>query len=206
MSTNDSRLERRAVPLSMALLMALPLAAADPFAALHDRLEAQVEAVLSRPPRPEPAPAGDVLPEPSVLPEQLLWNVARVESGLNPNALSPKGARGMWQFMPGTARRFGLRVDAEVDERLNPARSGAAAARYLNHLHGLFGDWKLALAGYNAGEGRVRQAVERGRTRDFEELSRRRLLPEETRLYVPKVLSGLQPPGPQILIAPTSVN
>jgi membrane-bound lytic murein transglycosylase D len=96
----------------------------------------------------------------------------------------------MFQLMPATARRFGLRVDAAVDERADARRSGAAAARYLNFLHGLFGDWKLALAAYNAGENRVIAAIQKAGSRNFQEISRRRLLPEETRLYVPKVIRG----------------
>ena len=96
----------------------------------------------------------------------------------------------MFQLMPDTARRFGLRVDHTVDERLNPGRSAFAAAHYLNLLHSMFGDWRLALAAYNAGENRVHDAIRVGGTRDFSELSRRRLLPEETRFYVPRVLAG----------------
>jgi membrane-bound lytic murein transglycosylase D len=119
-----------------------------------------------------------------------LWEVARVESGFNRFALSSKGARGMFQFMPDTARRFGLRVDGRVDERLDAGKSSVAAARYLNFLHGMFGDWKLALAAYNAGENRVLDAIEKAGSRDFFEISRRGLLPDETRQYVPKVLGG----------------
>jgi hypothetical protein len=114
--------------------------------------------------------------------------VAGVESGFNPQAVSPKGARGAWQLMPATAERFGLRVDGLVDERTHPQRSTRVAARYLRELYEQFGDWLLALAAYNAGEGRVAKAVERGGTRDFWQLAQQRLLPEETRRYVPAVL------------------
>ncbi len=117
--------------------------------------------------------------------------VAEVESGFDLLALSPKGARGPWQLMPATAERFGLRVDGLVDERIHPERSTRAAARYLRELYAHFGDWLLALAAYNAGEQRVADAIERGGTRDFWQLAQRRLLPEETRRYVPAVL-GLQ--------------
>jgi membrane-bound lytic murein transglycosylase B len=116
--------------------------------------------------------------------------VAGVESGFNPLAISPKGARGAWQLMPATAERFGLRVDGNVDERTHPQRSTRAAARYLHELHEQFGDWLLALAAYNAGEGRVAKAVERGGTRDFWQLAQQRLLPEETRRYVPALLNA----------------
>ena len=122
-----------------------------------------------------------------------LWQVARIESSGNPFALSPKGARGLFQLMPATARRFGLRVDSRIDQRLDPQLSTVAATRYLSSLHALFGDWKLALAAYNAGEGRVLDAIRQSRSRDFFWVSR--FLPEETRLYVPKVLA-----------APNSVN
>lgn len=185
----------------LALLLAGLAQASDPFVALHQDLERQADETLTRAhaprpfqvrwakphvfqvrwakPRPAPAPASPYL-----------WQVARVESGFNPTALSPKGARGMFQLMPGTARRFGLRVDGAVDERVDPGRSGVAVARYLTFLHGLFGDWSLALAAYNAGENRVLGAIERAGTRDFFEISRRGLLPDETRQYVPKVLRG----------------
>ena len=115
--------------------------------------------------------------------------VAEVESGFNPLALSPKGARGPWQLMPATAQRFGLRVNERTDERIHPERSTRAAARYLRELYAQFGDWLLALAAYNAGEQRVSTAIARGGTRDFWQLAQRRLLPEETRRYVPAVLN-----------------
>ena len=118
-----------------------------------------------------------------------LVSVAFVESGFNPYALSPKGARGIWQFIPSTARRYGLAVRAGVDDRTHPERSTKAAARYLRDLYAQFGDWKLALAAYNAGEARVWRAIRKSGTRDFEEISRLRLLPAETRAYVPSVLA-----------------
>ncbi|MBL8229798.1 MAG: lytic transglycosylase domain-containing protein [Bryobacterales bacterium] len=109
--------------------------------------------------------------------------VAKVESALDPQARSPKGALGMWQLMPATARQFGL---AEAD-RTDPVRSTVAAARLLRYLYSRFDDWRLALAAYNAGEGAVDRAIRRARSRDFAEIARRRLLPEETLEYVPKV-------------------
>jgi membrane-bound lytic murein transglycosylase D len=141
----------------------------------------------------------------------LLWNVARVESGFQARALSPKGALGMWQFMPETARQFGLRVGDDADDRLDPELSARAATRYLGYLHGLFGDWKLALAGYNAGEQRVQRAIEQTGTRDFDELARRGALPRETQRYVPKVMAGVPVEAPvsqvpQVLIAPIKAN
>jgi len=116
--------------------------------------------------------------------------VALVESAGQRSALSPSGARGLWQFMPRTARRYGLQVTARTDERLDVEKSSRAAARHLRELHELFGDWSLALAAYNAGDGAVQKAVRRGRTKDFARLSELRLLPAETRAYVPAVLAA----------------
>jgi soluble lytic murein transglycosylase-like protein len=122
------------------------------------------------------------------LPAELLA-VAMVESGLNPLALSPKGARGIWQFMPETAERYGLLVRPDADHRIHPEQSTRAAARYLRDLYQQFGDWKLALAAYNTGEGSVQQIIERTGIRNFDEMARRGLLPLETRKYVPAVLA-----------------
>ncbi len=121
------------------------------------------------------------------VPEQLLV-IAEVESAFNPRALSPKGARGLWQFMPETARRYGLRVDRHVDERLHVARSTRAAARYLHDLYLLFGDWQLALAAYNAGESRVAAAIDQSGSRSFAQTST--LLPAETQVYASRVLGS----------------
>jgi len=121
--------------------------------------------------------------------------VALVESGGQPNALSAKGARGIWQFMPDTARRYGLIVSPERDERLDVQRSTRAAARYLRDLYGQFGDWQLTFAAYNAGEDLVQRAIERSGTRDFRLLSSGRSLPLETRRYVPAVINAMQSMG-----------
>jgi soluble lytic murein transglycosylase-like protein len=121
--------------------------------------------------------------------------VLLVESAGNPLALSPKGARGLWQFMPETARRYGLRVDGERDERLDLVLSTRAAARYLRDLYRRFGDWPLALAAYNAGAVQVERAVARAGEADFWRLSAQRLLPQETRAYVPAVLGAMALPG-----------
>lgn len=123
------------------------------------------------------------------LPSELLA-VAWVESGFNPFAESPKGARGLWQLMPETARRFGLDPDARFDERIDPARSTGAAVRYLKELYERFGDWPLALAAYNAGEGRIQKALTVSPKSDFWTLAELRLIPEETRQYVPSVLAA----------------
>ena len=115
--------------------------------------------------------------------------VVLVESGGLPTALSPKGARGVWQFMPDTARRYGLVVSAATDERLDIAKSTRAAARYLRDLHQQFGDWQLAFAAYNAGERAVDRALTRVGQRDFAAIAN--TLPQETRDYVPAVLQAV---------------
>lgn len=122
------------------------------------------------------------------LPPELLA-VAMVESGFNPLALSPKGARGIWQLMPTTAAAYGLNVGPSEDHRTHPERSTRAAARYLRDLYARFGDWRLALAAYNWGEGRVQRALAKTGARDFDELVQRARLPLETRQYVPAVMT-----------------
>ena len=117
--------------------------------------------------------------------------IVLVESGGQSTALSAKGARGLWQFMPDTARRYGLIVTASLDERLDPYKSTRAAARYLRDLYTQFGDWPLALAAYNAGEDTVQRAIERTSTRDFSLIARMGILPLETRSYVPAVLNAI---------------
>jgi membrane-bound lytic murein transglycosylase D len=113
-----------------------------------------------------------------------------VESAGRSTAVSPRGARGVWQLMPDTARRYGLNVGANIDERLDVVKSTRAAAHYLYDLHAQFGSWRLALAAYNAGEGAVQHARDRAGAGDFLRLSS--LLPTETRNYVPAVWSAVQ--------------
>lgn len=125
------------------------------------------------------------------VPEWLL-GVGFVESTYNTGAHSPKEAHGIWQFIPGTGDRYGLKRTAWTDERGNPEKSTRAAARYLRDLHALFGDWQLALAAYNWGEGRVAKLVRRTGIRDFWALADRGLMPQETINYVPSVLAASQ--------------
>ena len=121
--------------------------------------------------------------------------VVLVESGARADALSPKGARGLWQLMPDTARRYGLRVDDIQDDRLDLFKATDAAARYLHDLYVQFGDWKLALAAYNTGEANVGAAILKAHTQDFDQLTRLGMLPHETRNYVPRVLAAAQSIG-----------
>ncbi len=111
-----------------------------------------------------------------------------MESSINLKARSPVGAYGPFQFMPATAERFGLRVGF-LDERDDPRKSAEAAASYLSILHQQFDSWPLALAAYNAGEGRVGRAMKVSGATTFEQVSPH--LPTETRMYVPKVLATI---------------
>jgi membrane-bound lytic murein transglycosylase D len=118
--------------------------------------------------------------------------VPLVESAFKTNALSKAKARGMWQFMRGTALENGLEHDWYIDERSDPEKATRAAAKYLKTLHKMFGDWHLALASYNGGPGRVQRAMKRSGKDDFWTLSStKRFLPRETRDYVPLILAAV---------------
>ncbi len=114
-----------------------------------------------------------------------------IESAYMPTLTSRVGAHGIWQFMPDTAREYGLRVDWWVDERADPQLSTRAAAKYLKDLHRMFGDWSLALAAYNCGPGRVRRTLTEAGVSSFWELLDAGLLPKETRGYVPTFYATL---------------
>jgi peptidoglycan lytic transglycosylase D len=114
-----------------------------------------------------------------------LSGMVQVESGVQTFALSPRGARGLWQLIPDTARRYGLTVTTQRDERLDTYKSTRAAAGYLRALYAQFGDWSLVFAAYNAGEQTIQRAIDRSGTTDFFQLNR--LLSAETRSYVPAV-------------------
>ncbi|HEX2853263.1 MAG TPA: lytic transglycosylase domain-containing protein [Opitutaceae bacterium] len=139
--------------------------------------------------RPLPARASELMPRLRAafvaegVPAELAW-LAEAESTLNPTARNPAGAKGLFQLMPETAQSLGLDTFLP-DERTDPDKSARAAARYLKALHGKFGSWPLALAAYNAGEGRVRRALAARGAKDFAGIAS--ALPAETRMYVPKV-------------------
>jgi hypothetical protein len=131
------------------------------------------------------------------LPEDLAY-VSMLESGFNTRALSHCGARGLWQFMPETGRRYGLRIDKDVDDRLDPEKSTYASAKYFKELIGIFGgksSLMLAMAAYNAGEGRIVGALRKidnpMRNRDFWYIYRMGYLAEETNEYIPRVIALL---------------
>jgi membrane-bound lytic murein transglycosylase D len=119
--------------------------------------------------------------------------VPLVESAFKPNALSRVKAKGVWQFMTGTAKENGLRHDWYIDERSDVEKATVAAAKYLRTLNRIFdGDWHLALASYNGGPGRMQRAIKRVGIDDFWKLSEKpRVLPRETREYVPMILAAI---------------
>jgi membrane-bound lytic murein transglycosylase D len=113
-----------------------------------------------------------------------------IESAMNPRATSRVGAKGMWQFMYGTAKQYGLHIDSFVDERMDPVKSAEAAVQFLQDAYEIFGDWNLAIASYNCGAGNVNKAIRRaGGKRDFWSIWP--YLPRETRGYVPAFVGAL---------------
>jgi len=123
------------------------------------------------------------------VPEELI-NVALLESKFDPTAKSPAGAKGMWQFMKGTAKIYGLEVGMFEDQRKDPVLSTLAAARHLKDLYGQFRDWYLALAAYNAGPASIDKAMKRARAEDFWQLVRTNSLNSETAAFVPKFIAS----------------
>jgi membrane-bound lytic murein transglycosylase D len=123
------------------------------------------------------------------VPTDLIW-LAQVESGWNPYAYSSAAAKGIWQFIPSTGARFGLEQNYWLDERSSPEKSTRAAARYLKWLSNRYrGDWMLALAAYNTGEGNIDSAISRSGSRDFWRIHRGGYIVQETRNYVPAILA-----------------
>ncbi|GAB3217499.1 transglycosylase SLT domain-containing protein [Algoriphagus aestuariicola] len=118
------------------------------------------------------------------MPEEIEY-LSIVESGLDPQIKSRVGAMGLWQFMPATGRMYGMNVNMDIDDRMDPELSTEAAAKYLKSLYRMFGDWEVALAAYNCGPGNVRKAIRRsGGKKTFWGIYN--YLPKETRSYVPQ--------------------
>jgi hypothetical protein len=124
----------------------------------------------------------------SNIPEDLIY-ISIIESGFKTHTVSRADAAGPWQFVPVTARQYGLRIDHWIDERRDPVKSTRAAAEHLKDLHRRFGSWPLALASYNAGSDKVQRAVRESRSKDFWNLHASGSLPRETRDYVPKYMA-----------------
>lgn len=115
--------------------------------------------------------------------------MALIESGFRPDPTSHAGAKGLWQFIPGTARQYGLIVANGVDERTDPVKSTRAAARYLTYLYHKFNDWPLAVAAYNCGEGRVERLLKKENVATYWDLVEKSALPLETQRYVPSIIA-----------------
>lgn len=145
-------------------------------------------------PRPWPKGADKIVPQLKKIfleervPAELVW-VGEVESGFDRRAESPAGAVGMYQLMPDTAKSLGLSL-WPFDQRKQTEPAARAAAKYLRYLHGKFGDWRLALAAYNCGEGNLRRLMQKHRADSFSAISPR--LPAETQMYVPKIEAIIQ--------------
>lgn len=123
------------------------------------------------------------------MPEDLAF-LPLVESGFNLHARSRKKAVGPWQFIASTARLYGLKINSWVDERKDPVKSTIAAAEYLNNLYDMFGSWSLAMAAYNAGEGKILRALRRSKIDDFWPLLTTRHIVRETKDYVPRFIAA----------------
>ena len=123
------------------------------------------------------------------VPEDIVF-LSLIESGFNPYAYSVARAAGPWQFISATAKRYGLVIDWWRDERRDPVKSTAAAANYLSDLYEMFGSWNLAMAAYNAGEGRIMKALKRSKSDDYWPLLNTRHIKSETKNYVPRFIAA----------------
>jgi membrane-bound lytic murein transglycosylase D len=123
------------------------------------------------------------------IPEDMVF-LPLIESGFNPNAYSPAKAAGYWQFIASTAKRYGLQINWWRDERRDPVKSTVAAANYLKDLYEIFGSWNLAMAAYNAGEGKIIRALKRTKADDYWSLLPTNQIKRETKDYVPKFIAA----------------
>ncbi len=123
------------------------------------------------------------------IPEDIAF-LPLIESGFNPNAYSVARAVGPWQFIASTGRRYGLKIDWWTDERKDPVKSTEAAADYLKDLYEMFGSWNLAMAAYNAGEGKILKALNRSKSDDYWALLSTRYIRNETKEYVPRFIAA----------------
>lgn len=130
----------------------------------------------------------EILKEEGV-PEEIAY-LPLIESGFNPFARSRAKAVGMWQFIAGTAKRYGLKVNNWVDERRDPVKSTRAAARYLKDLYEMFGSWSLAMAAYNAGENKIQKAINRHGSDDYWDIAQTKYIKRETKEYVPRFIAA----------------
>ena len=123
------------------------------------------------------------------VPENIVF-LSLIESGFSPYAYSVANAAGPWQFIASTAKRYGLEINWWKDERRDPVKSTFAAADYLKDLYGMFGSWNLAMAAYNAGEGRIQKAMKRSNADNYWELLGTKHIRPETKDYVPKFIAA----------------
>ncbi len=123
------------------------------------------------------------------VPEDMVF-LSLIESGFNPYAYSIARAAGPWQFIASTGKRYGLEINWWKDERRDPIKSTAAAADYLKDLYGMFGSWNLAMAAYNAGEGKILRAMKKSKTDDYWDLLGTKHIKTETKEYVPKFIAA----------------
>lgn len=123
------------------------------------------------------------------VPEDIVF-LSLIESGFNPYAYSIAKAAGPWQFISSTAKRYGLEINWWKDERRDPVKSTMAAADYLKDLHGMFGSWSLAMAAYNAGEGKIMRAIKKNKSDDYWDLLGTRHIRNETKEYVPRFIAA----------------
>ena len=123
------------------------------------------------------------------IPEEIVF-IPLIESGFSPHACSPASAVGYWQFIASTAKRYGLKINWWMDERRDPVKSTVAAANYFKDLYGMFGSWNLAMAAYNAGEGKILRAINKTNSDDYWLLLDTKYIRNETKDYVPKFIAA----------------